>query len=57
MVKDKSTTTTPSPDPAPSEPVYAPPTKGGAYERMPGGDLRKVEPAPTAPAEPATEEK
>lgn len=57
MAKEKSTPATSLPDPALSEPVYAPPTKGGAYERLPGGDLRKVDPAPIAPTVPATEEK
>ena len=56
MAKNNPTSTTPLPDTAPPETAYAPPTKGGVYERRPGGDLRKIEPAPIAPAESTLEE-
>lgn len=57
MAKNNPTPPKPSPDQAPPEPVYAPPAKGGAYERLPGGGLREMTPPPAAPAEPAIEEK
>lgn len=43
-----------SPSPAPD---MSPPTRGGVYQRLPGGDLRRVEPTPpTVPTDSVEEE-